>query len=221
MKFCSLVGGVDGVWNFLVIGEPFLQLKTAVDNSNSGEVVISKESYELVKDMCEGEPRGDDYLVKSVYEKSRLELPKLNEDSQKISYDPKLERCLRSYLLPVVQSRLDSHQKQYLAELRKVTVLFIKLSSISYVRSQELNVNSIHKVLRFMQSVIFRYEGMIPTFLVDDKGTILIATFGLPPFFHEDDAIRGLTAALQINNYLLKQGILNSIGVTTGKYSFL
>jgi hypothetical protein len=33
-----------------------------------------------------------------------------------------------------------------------------------------------------MQLIIFRYEGMIRQFRVDDKGIVLIAAFGLQPF---------------------------------------
>ena len=40
-------------------------------------------------------------------------------------------------------------------------------------------------MLCFMQLVIFQYEGIVRQFLVDDKGTVLIAAFGVPPLSHE------------------------------------
>jgi len=35
-------------------------------------------------------------------------------------------------------------------------------------------------------------------FLVDDKGSVLIGVFGLPPTPHEDDATRAISVALEI-----------------------
>eukprot|EP01091_Cochliopodium_minus_P019822 TRINITY_DN8451_c0_g2_i1.p1 TRINITY_DN8451_c0_g2~~TRINITY_DN8451_c0_g2_i1.p1 ORF type:complete len:1067 (+),score=301.28 TRINITY_DN8451_c0_g2_i1:263-3463(+) len=43
------VGGVDGFWEFLVVGDPIKQLETAVHNSNSREVVVSSFCYNLIK----------------------------------------------------------------------------------------------------------------------------------------------------------------------------
>ena len=50
------------------------------------------------------------------------------------------------------------------------------------------------------------------------QGTVLIAAFGLPPLSHEDDAARGVFAALEIHSSLLaKHEMDSSIGVTTGE----
>jgi len=72
-----------------------------------------------------------------------------------------------------------------------VTVLFVKLSTLAYEKGKPLDAEAIHGVLGFMQKVIFKYEGMVRQFLVDDKGTVLIAAFGVPPFSHRDDPLRG------------------------------
>lgn len=65
-----------------------------------------------------------------------------------------------------------------------------------------------------MQSILFHYEGVVRQFLVDDKGTVLIGVFGVPPFSHEDDSVRGIYAAMDINAALTNIGMPNSIGVT-------
>jgi hypothetical protein len=44
---------VDGSFEFLVVGDPIKQLETAVENSKSGQVVISERCYQLIKDKCE------------------------------------------------------------------------------------------------------------------------------------------------------------------------
>eukprot|EP01094_Clydonella_sp_ATCC50884_P019512 TRINITY_DN3829_c1_g1_i1.p1 TRINITY_DN3829_c1_g1~~TRINITY_DN3829_c1_g1_i1.p1 ORF type:complete len:2092 (-),score=644.58 TRINITY_DN3829_c1_g1_i1:41-5551(-) len=204
------IGGVDGIWEFLVVGEPFLQLKTSVDASKAGEVVVSAQCWKLVKDRCTGEPRGGDVLVTAVndaIEREALELVRPTLDSAP---------ALRCYIPLGVQMRLDSKQGGWLAELRTVTVLFVKLNSLTYKTDEEFKWLPIHDALCFMQTVIFRYEGMVRQFLVDDKGTVLIAVFGVPPLAHEDDALRGVRTAISIHEELCRQQIDSSIGVTTG-----
>ncbi len=68
-------------------------------------------------------------------------------------------------------------------------------------------------VLCTMQKLIFRYEGFLRQFLVDDKGCTLIAVFGAP-LAHEDDAIRAIAVALSIQYQLKYFGLDCSIGVT-------
>jgi hypothetical protein len=84
-----------------------------------------------------------------------------------------------------------------MAEMRKVSVLFLSLRSdalLSLESSNAQNMNSNHNKDRFrslnsvlcsMQRVILRYEGFIRQFLVDEKGCTLIAVFGIPMLAHE------------------------------------
>ena len=124
-------------------------------------------------------------------------IPKQPAEVAEVSLD--MEQALRCYIPSGVKARLDADQYDWLAELRRVTVLFVKLDSLTYSRDVEFDCDDIHHVLCFMQTVIFKYEGMVRQFLVDDKGTVLIAAFGVPPFSHEDDSIRGVQAAVEIH----------------------
>jgi hypothetical protein len=119
-----------------------------------------------------------------------------------------------------VLDRIDSGPTaQFLGELRRVTCLFINLKKEEPKDKQDygkpsVDMNQVHKALTAMQSVLFHYEGVVRQFLVDDKGTVLIGVFGVPPFSHEDDAVRGIHAAIDIHSSLLQIGMENSIGVT-------
>lgn len=85
-------------------------------------------------------------------------------------------------------------------------------------------------MLRVVQKVIFRHDGFVRQFLVDDKGVLhvliarlpdahvwagctLIAVFGVPTT-HTDDPIRAVAAALSIKNQLKRIGLKTYIGVT-------
>ena len=67
------------------------------------------------------------------------------------------------------------------------------------------------------QTAVYQFEGSVNKFLLDDKGSTLIAVFGLPPFSHENDATRATLCSITLLARL--QSLLKltaSIGVTTG-----
>ena len=159
-----------------MVGEPFLQLESSVDASKTGEVVVSQKCWDLVSHRFKGEPRGEDWLVTGISDP----LPIRGVDP--VQLDVEAQAALRCYIPKGVQVRIDSHQSAWLAELRRVTVLFVKLNSLTYSKDEQFDWQAVHDVLCFMQSVIFRYEGMVRQFLVDDKGTVLVrrGTYHLP-----------------------------------------
>ena len=48
-------------------------------------------------------------------------------------------------------------------------------------------------------------------FLMDDKGSTLLAVFGLPPLAHENDATRAVLSSLLICEKLFDLGLLASV----------
>ena len=208
------VGGIDGSWEYLVSGDPLVQLRTAVENSKTGEVVVSPESWMLIKERCDGEPRGNDYYVKSIH--SPINVQKFKPISGWPREDG--EAPLRCFIPLAVQASLDSQQLPgWSDELRVSTILFVKLNSKIDHEDKSLFLSQINDILCCMQQVIFKYEGMVRQFLSDDKGTVLIAAFGLPPYSHEDDAVRGVKTAIEIYRDLQNLNVSSSIGVTTGQ----
>lgn len=53
------------------------------------------------------------------------------------------------------------------------------------------------QVMVAVQESVYEYEGSINKFLMDDKGSTLVAVYGLPPVGHADDPTRGVLAALR------------------------
>ena len=65
-------------------------------------MVVSKETWEEVKDSCEGEPRKNDFLVTNVID--GFEIPDAEKNNQFLPFS--IEEKLRAYIPPVVQNRL-------------------------------------------------------------------------------------------------------------------
>jgi hypothetical protein len=81
------------------------------------------------------------------------------------------------------------------AELRKVSVVFVKLDLHWSVDQVPL----LQEAFRLASTIVKAYEGQIRQFLIDDKGTVLIAGWGLPPNYHADDPSRATEASIEIH----------------------
>lgn len=202
------IGGVFGRWELLVTGEALRRTGEAEAAARPGEVLIAADTWPLVAQSCIGTPtRGGpvrlDGLVEDVPMRP-LELPALV---------PEMADTLRAYLPKAIVNRLDAGQTAWLAELRRVTVLFINLPDLS----ADTPLRQAQALMRALQSTLYRYEGSISRLGTDSKGPTLVAALGLPPLAHEDDPERGLRAALGIQAALTELGFTCSIGVTTGQ----
>ena len=62
-----------------------------------------------------------------------------------------------------------------------------------------------------VQACCYWYEGSVNKFLMDDKGSTLIACFGLTPFAHENDATRAILCSLFICEKLFQLGLAASV----------
>ncbi len=63
---------------------------------------------------------------------------------------------------------------------------------------------ALNQVMAAVQRAIYKYEGSLNKFLVDDKGSTLLAVHGLPPLAHEDDPERSVLTALMLAEELHK-----------------
>lgn len=82
-----------------------------------------------------------------------------------------------------------------------MTVLFVNLGlkekTLLAAAVYDEAMKEMHKVMVAVQESVYEYEGSINKFLMDDKGSTLVAVYGLPPVGHADDPTRGVLAALR------------------------
>jgi ABC-type oligopeptide transport system substrate-binding subunit/class 3 adenylate cyclase len=202
------LGGVFGRWDFVVTGEPFTQAWEAEHLAQPGDIVLSAQAWALLQETATGQPVGEGCVrLQSVG--VPLPLRRL----MKPTPSAEAEAGLRAYIPGAILARLAAGQVGWLAELRHVTVLFVNLPDLHegspLARDQ--------RVIRALQRALYRYEGSLNKLSVDDKGVTLVAALGLPPLAHEDDAMRGVQAALAMQAELRGFGLRGAIGVTTGR----
>ena len=126
---------------------------------------------------------------------------------------PGIDLVLRSYIPGAVLSRLVAEQATWLAELRRITVIFVNLPTGDLTA----RFDQAQAVMQALQTALYRYEGSVNKISLDDKGITLVAALGLPPLAHEDDAARGVQAALAMRQALADLGVHCAIGVASGR----
>ena len=205
---CMHVGGVFGRWELLIAGDPFLQAGRAGDQAKPGDVVVSQEAMRILNDLGEGEPCEDGSFYLTALRREidcvELEIPALT---------PSQSEMLFPYLPAAIRTRLDTANAGWIAELRRITILFVNLPGITH----QTPIEDVQRMMRDLQSTLYKYEGSVNKLSVDDKGITFVAVLGLPPLAHEDDPLRGLQAAQGLRTYLKKLGLNTAIGVTTGR----
>jgi class 3 adenylate cyclase/tetratricopeptide (TPR) repeat protein len=202
------VGGCEGRWQFVVVGDAISQAGEAGKQANSGDVLLSTSAWKLVQDRCAGTvlPSGCvklDKVLQPVLATALSSAPVQNSVS-----------TLQSYVLPIVVERLRAGHGDWLAEFRNVAVLFVQLSNRNGRNPDSV---SLHAAVGEIQSILMRREGCVYQFVMDDKGIVLIGAFGLASPAHEDDPARGVRCALAIQTQLQFSGMEASIGVASGR----
>jgi class 3 adenylate cyclase len=156
------VGGVGGRWQLLLSGAPLVQGGLAEQQAARGEVVVSSEAWELAGDACIGQrlPRGGVRLWSA--EASMGSRPG-SHPTQDFG-----DEVLHAYVPEVVRARLAAGQAEWLAELRRVTPLFLNLLDADPAAADQLE--PLQLVMATVQPILQRYEGSLKQVVVDDKG---------------------------------------------------
>jgi class 3 adenylate cyclase len=207
------LGGVFGRWEFLLSGTPLAQMTVAKEQARPGQIVLSPEVWRLTQRLCEGHTLSTGFVhLLSVKEP----IPPLA--SERRTLPEEAEASLRSYVPAAVLSRIAAGHEDWLSELRRVAVLFIKLpgygTSIRHPYDQ--TIPRAQEVMVALQTALYKYAGSINKLNVDDKGITLVAALGMPPLTHQDDAVLAVHAALEMQAALEKLGRESAIGITTG-----
>lgn len=204
----TVLGGVFNRWEMVITGDAVEQVGSAQISLKPGQVIISPEAWENLNAHASGEKaQGGHVLLNQI-------MTQVPHDADKTFHLPENSiPALRSYIPGAIAKRIDAGQSDWLAELRRVTSLFINIPEMR----RGANTDIAQKTAQVLQSAVYRYEGSVNKIAVDEKGVSLLAAFGLPPFSHEDDALRGVLAAQDIRSAVCELGLECYIGITTGR----
>lgn len=120
----------------------------------------------------------------------------------------------RSWLLPPVYERLMSGMGEFLTELRPTVALFLSFSGIDYDRDPDAQ-SKLNAYVQAVQRILARYNSYLLQLTIGDKGSNFYISFGAP-LAHEDDAIRAVSAALELSDLRMDFITDVQIGVSQG-----
>jgi class 3 adenylate cyclase/tetratricopeptide (TPR) repeat protein len=187
--------GVPDIQSIDVLAGAILDRVAAAEQQlRQGEVIVGAEVLAGFGDQAQigewrADPSGEKFavltdLAEPVPPAAWPEVP---------SPGPEVARC---WILPPVAERLERGEGEFLAELRPAVPLFLKFSGIDYDQDDEAGAK-LDRYVRWVQSVLARYDGYLLQMTMGDKGSYLYASFGAP-VAHEDDAARAVAPELDL-----------------------
>eukprot|EP01132_Coremiostelium_polycephalum_P002067 gene2067-2553_t len=221
------VGGASGKVEFLIAGEALIEATLCEKEADPGETYISPQTQEKMKPYASfSQKKGKtNYKLESInvhldknskysdMEDSLMAIDR-NRFLQELPLLMDMEDSLKRFVPNAVINQLKSHD-HLAAELRFITVMFVNLSY--GIPDPVKDLNKLQSIVYELQTIVYKYEGTVRQFIIDDKGCILIAAWGVPPWSHEDDPSRAVEAAMEVVVNLFKLKVISTIGVTTGK----
>ncbi len=202
------LGGVFNRWEMVITGDALEQISKAQKTLKPGQIIISAEAWEHIKGYGLGVQAEEGRMLLNGI---NSQIPK--EAAHYFNLKENSIPALRSYIPGAIAKRIDAGQSDWLAELRRVTSLFINIPEMTRGTDTEMA----QRLAQILQGAIYRYEGSVNKIAVDEKGVSLLAAFGLPPFSHEDDPLRGVLAAQDILTAVKELGMDCYIGIATGR----
>ncbi|PCC66862.1 Adenylate and Guanylate cyclase catalytic domain-containing protein [Nannocystis exedens] len=203
------VGGLGGRWELVLVGPAIEAVRRAQTFARPGEVVIDKRVWTMLGGRVDGESRGEHGFGRVV----ALREPVVPSPLVRPQLPDAAEAALRGYVPPAVIARLSAGQSSFLAELRRLSVLFINFPDLKH----QTPLMEAQEVMIAVQQIVESWEGTIGHLSVDDHGTTVLVAFGLPPLAHEDDPVRAIEAAQQVRELHKRLGWRATCGIASGR----
>jgi hypothetical protein len=213
------LGGLLNRWEYCAAGPPLEEVATAEPLAKSGETVVSPSVidtleaaglhgdffFQEVPQSC-GYQSLAGYNVSASKPPGGVTSPKPPESPAPLDLSI-VERYVPRTILRMVTGaeREESSTKSGSNEMRRATIVFLAVGGLDPGRNIA-DAGRMQIVSRLLQRSIYALEGSLNKILVDDKGLLLLACFGLPPLNHyTDDPLRAVLAAARFIDTLREE----------------
>ena len=217
------IGGVNHQWDVVFVGDAIQEVSHAESTATPGEIVASMKMTSHLPESVQFSLH-DSHTVTILQSDSLISPANLQHAVEgtpsplllSSHHDKQLFSTLKAFIPFNVLNRLEIEKSGWLSELRVLTIIFLNFPPMDFSKSSSC-LTKLQRIMKCCQQSLNKYEGSMNKFLMDDKGLVLIAAFGLPPFAHEDDPSRAIHCALSIHALLKTKGIYASIGISHGR----
>lgn len=179
-----------------IAGETLTRLAAAEHHAAKGEVIVDAATLSALRDAVQtGDQRYDPSRNETFTVVHALQGP-APEPWPWLATPNLPKSAVRPWLLPPVYARLSRGLGEFLAELRPTVALFLRFGGIDYDGDDEAG-KKLDNYIRWVQSVVTRYDGTLIDLNIGDKGSYLYINFGAP-VAHENDVARAAATALEL-----------------------
>ena len=229
------VGGQFKRCEYLIVGEAMRQACEAETKAtDGGQTICSEEVSRYTKNFCEfkecdstndhGHGTSNNSAEMKFFSILKLvgeRLPtKADAYLMRTRFDAfqlrQNEKILRTFVPAAITTYLDIEKESWSKEIRMMTIMFLNLKvDLSQTRNKE-GMDRIQDIVRCVQRCVYRTKGSLNKFLMDDKGSVMVIVWGLPPLSSSDDHVRSVLTAMDLSNELKKYNCGAYMGITTG-----
>ena len=233
---CSIfyVGGTFKRSEYLIVGSAMKQACSAECHATEGgQIIVSEKMYNYIRDYfkfkkCEKDMAHADsddmayYLYledldkkyKKLQVKAEALLMRTKFNQEKLANNANI---LRTFVPAAITGYLDIEQENWCKDVRLLTIMFIQLSVDLKDTETPKGREKIQNVVSTVQVCVYKTRGSLNKFLMDDKGSVILCCWGLPPFSTSDDPVRAVYSAnLIVKELKEKYNVKALIGITTG-----
>ena len=227
------VGGLFGRCEYLCVGECMRQAcESETHSEHGGQVLMSEKVRENVEEnyvfreasVQEGYKKNDNlkyYLIEGekTEDKKRI-TTKADAFLMRKLFDIKKVRekatTLRQFLPAGVKKYLNIEKEGWCKEIRLVTSMFLNIKVDLSQLKDESDYMKVQIIANTVQRCIYRTRGALNKFLMDDKGSVMLVAWGLPPLSSRNDPLDAVSSCITILHEFNKLGLQCGMGLTTG-----
>ena len=233
---CSIfyVGGTFKRSEYLIVGPAMKQACSAECHATQGgQIIVSEKMYNYLEkyfkfEKCEKDMAhidSDDMAYYLYLEDKEIKFRKIQVKAEALLMRTKFNQeklanntnILRTFVPAAITGYLDIEMENWCKETRLLTIMFIQLSVDLKDTETLKGREKIQNVVSTVQVCVYKTRGSLNKFLMDDKGSVMLCCWGLPPFSTADDSVRAVYSAnLILKELKEKYDVKALIGITTG-----
>lgn len=222
----AILGGHDNKWVYLMNGACISELSSCIDDAGPGEVVVTEDVYKIISDDDINAIPGSELVVANLMKESgNYKVIHLSSNFGKyfefsgnrydgLNLTTNITSAVRLFVPRTVEYGISSGTFLSMSELREVTTLFLKLDTYDSVKNR--SPMTLQPFFQMAQKEVANMGGFMRQFLIDDKGCVLIAMWGVPSCSHPNNAARAVACGIRIHGSIAMYHHSCSIGITTG-----
>eukprot|EP00002_Diphylleia_rotans_P021151 TRINITY_DN4119_c0_g1_i2.p1 TRINITY_DN4119_c0_g1~~TRINITY_DN4119_c0_g1_i2.p1 ORF type:complete len:875 (+),score=96.99 TRINITY_DN4119_c0_g1_i2:53-2677(+) len=208
---CLFLGGVKGVWHYVLASDVLVFLSRALLSCPPGEVVVPSECWQHAAG-CQGtRVSGGEWSVISVPSRGTQAFkPTATRATSEII------ESIRPFIPLCVLDSLDDGYGELASAMRRITCVHLTINNMCFAKTENPDCFRFQQLITNVQRIFYHAGGTIHSISMSHSSTTLIILFGIPPTANTDDPARAVKATIHAKNALNEARLDLSVGISTG-----